>query len=195
MWSSGVGSRMCNHKGSSLGTVAAALGPTMTRSVEARTTCVRRACTRKEIYCLPAGVKARRVPGRRSAGPKSSIQPIGGPRGVRQSPIEHACLRQYPIEQDFRGSDAHECVQHPGATAHSWCELKAVKTVPYRFNTSRARAGARSRAHNTHFAELPGSVWRNFAPISSSDRKHYRASARTRGTAGSRRVGANIVRR
>ena len=35
---------------------------------------------------------------------------------------------------------------------------------------------------------------RNFAPISSSIRKHYRVSARTRGTARSRRVGANIVR-
>jgi hypothetical protein len=42
--------------------------------------------------------------------------------GVRQYPIEHACLRQYPIEQDFRGSYAHGCVQHPGATAHSCCD-------------------------------------------------------------------------
>jgi hypothetical protein len=36
---------------------------------------------------------------------------------------------------------------------------------------------------------------RNFAPISSSIRKRYRASARTRGTARSRRVGANLNRR
>ena len=133
--------RTCNHKGSSLGTVSASLGLTMARSVEARTACVRRACTRKEICCLPAGVQARRVPGRMPAGPKSSIQPIGGPRGGRQSPIEHAYLRQSPIEQDFRGRNAHECVQHPGATAHSWCDRKTLKTVPYQFNAVRARAG------------------------------------------------------
>ena len=145
MWSSGVGSRMCNHKGSSLGTVAAALGPTMTRSVEARTACVRRACTRKEICCLPAGLQARRVPGRTQAGPKSSVQPTGGPRGARQSPIEHACLRQSPIEQDLHGCNAHECVQHPGASAHSWCERKTLKTVPYRFNAVRWREGARNQ--------------------------------------------------
>jgi hypothetical protein len=120
MWSSGGSSRTCNHKGSSLGTVAAALGPTMSRSVEARTVCVRRACTRKEICCLPAGVQDRRVPGRMPTGPKRSIRPTGGPRGVRQSPIEHACLRQSPIEQDFHGIDVHECVQHPVATAYSW---------------------------------------------------------------------------
>ena len=42
MWPSGCGSRTCNHKGSSLGTVLVALGPTMARSVEARTACVRR---------------------------------------------------------------------------------------------------------------------------------------------------------
>jgi hypothetical protein len=54
----------------------------------------RRACTRKEICCLPAGVQARRVPGRMLAGPKNSIRPTGGPRGGRQSPIELACLRQ-----------------------------------------------------------------------------------------------------
>jgi len=96
---------------------------------------VSRSGTRKEICCLTAGVQARRIPGRMQAGPKSSIQPIDGPRGVRQC----------PIEQDFRGCNAHECIQHPGATAHSWCERKAVKTVPYRFNAARARAGARSR--------------------------------------------------
>jgi hypothetical protein len=140
-WPSGGVSRTCNHKGSNLGTVAVALGPTMTRSVEARTACVRRACTRKEICCLPAGVQARRVPGRMPAGPKSSIRPTGGPRVGRQSPIEHACLRQSPIEQAFHGRDAHECVQHPGATAHSWCERKTLKTVPYRFNTARSLAG------------------------------------------------------
>jgi hypothetical protein len=106
----------------------------------------RRACTLKEICCLPTGVQACRVPGRMQADPKSSIQPIGGPRGVRQYPIEHACLRQYPIEQDFRGRNAHECVQHPGATVHSWCERKALKTVPYRFKAARALAGARSRS-------------------------------------------------
>ena len=115
------GSRTCNHKGSNPGTVVAALGPTMARSVEARTACVRRACTLKEICCLSAGVQARRVPGRMPAGPKSSIQPIGGPRGGRQSPIEQA----------LHGRDAHECVQHPGATAHLWCERKTLKTVPY----------------------------------------------------------------
>jgi hypothetical protein len=60
-------------------------------------------------------------------------------------PYRARCLRQYPIEQDFRGRDAHGCVQHPDATAHSWCELKALKTVPYRFNTARARAGAGSQ--------------------------------------------------
>jgi hypothetical protein len=91
------------------------------------------------ICCLPAGVQDRRVPGRKPAGPNSSVQPIGGPRGVRQYPIEHACLRQYPIEQDFRGRDAHGCVR-----AHSCCELKTLKTVPYRFNAVRSLAG-RSR--------------------------------------------------
>ena len=90
---------------------------------------------------LSAGVQACRVPGWTPAGPKSSIQPIGGPRGGRQSPIELACLRQSPIEQALHGRDAHECVQHPGATAHSWCELKAVKTVPYRFNAAETRTG------------------------------------------------------
>jgi hypothetical protein len=50
MCPSGGGSRTWNHKGSNPGTVAAALGPTMARSVEARTACVRRACTRKEIW-------------------------------------------------------------------------------------------------------------------------------------------------
>ena len=83
MWPSSGGSRTCNHKGSNLGTVAAAVGPTMARSVETRTACVRRACTRKEICCLRAGVQARRVPGRMPAGPKSSIRPtgaLGGPR-------------------------------------------------------------------------------------------------------------------
>ena len=140
MWPSCGGSRTCNHKGSKV-TVAAALGPTMARSVEARTACVRRACTRKEICCLPAGLQARRVPGRTQTGPKSSVQPTGGPRGARQSPIEHACLRQSPIEQDLHGCNAHECVQHPGASAHSWCERKTLKTVPYRFNAAEARAG------------------------------------------------------
>ena len=83
----------------------------------------RRACTRKEICRLPAGVQARKVPGHQTlAGPESSVRPIGGPCGVRQSPIEHACLRQSPIEQDLHGRDAHECVQHPGASTHSWCE-------------------------------------------------------------------------
>ena len=43
MWPSGSGSRTGNHKGLKV-TVAAALGPTMARSVEARTACVRRAC-------------------------------------------------------------------------------------------------------------------------------------------------------
>ena len=123
MWPSGGGSRTCNHKGSNPGTVAAALGPTMARSVEARTASVRRACTRKEICRLPAGVQARKVPGHQTlAGPESSVRPIGGPCGVRQSPIEHACLRQSPIEQDLHGRDARGCVQHPGASAHSWCE-------------------------------------------------------------------------
>ena len=145
MWSSGGSSRTCNHKGSNLGTVAAALGPTMARSVEARTACVRRTCTRKEICCLPAGVQARRVPGRMQAGHKSSIRPTGVPRGGRQSPIKHVCLRQSPIEQAFHGRDAHECVQHSDASAHSWCERKTLKTVPYRFNAAEARAGARSR--------------------------------------------------
>jgi len=64
---------------------------------------------------------------------------------VRQSPIEHACLRQSPIEQDLHGRDAHECVQHPGASAHSWCERKTLKTVLYRFNAAEVRARARSR--------------------------------------------------
>ena len=44
MWPSGGGSRTCNHKGLKVTAVAAALGPTMARSVEARTACVRRAC-------------------------------------------------------------------------------------------------------------------------------------------------------
>jgi len=75
---------------------------------------------RKEICRLTAGVQARRVPGRVLTGPKSSIRPTGGPRVVRQYPIKYACLRQYPvIEQDFRGRDAHGCVQHPGDTAHA----------------------------------------------------------------------------
>ena len=64
---------------------------------------------------------------------------------MRQSPIEHVCLRQSSIEQDLHERDAHECVQHPGASAHSWCERKTLKTVPYRFNTAEARVGARSR--------------------------------------------------
>jgi hypothetical protein len=38
MWPSGGGSRTCNP-GSNLGTVAVALGPTMARSVKARTAC------------------------------------------------------------------------------------------------------------------------------------------------------------
>ena len=136
----GVSSHTCNHKGLKV-TVAAALGPTMARSVEARTACVRRSCTRKEICCLPAGVQGCRVPGRTQTGPKSSVQPTGGPRGARQSPIEHACLRQSPIEQDLHGCNAHECVQHPGASAHSWCERKTLKTVPYRFNAAETRTG------------------------------------------------------
>jgi hypothetical protein len=49
------------------------------------------------------------------------------------------------------------------------------------------RSSGGKQAHRT--------PWRNFAPISSSIRKHYRASARTSGTAGSRRVGVKIVRR
>ena len=144
MWPSGSGSRTGNHKGLKV-TVAAALGPTMARSVEARTECVRRACTWKEICCLPAGVQARRVPGWTQAGPKSSVQPIGGPRGVRQSPIEHACLRQSPIEQDLHGRDAHECVQHPGASEHSWCERKTLKTVPYQFTQPKRWRGEASK--------------------------------------------------
>ena len=103
MWPSGGGCRTCNHIGSNPGMVAAALGPTMARSGEARTADVSRACTRKEIRRLPAGVQARRVPGRVLAGPKNSIRPTGVPRGERQYPIKYACLRQYPIEQDFRG--------------------------------------------------------------------------------------------
>jgi hypothetical protein len=86
MWPSGSGSRTGNHKGLKV-TVAAALGPTMARSVEARTACVRRSCTRKEICCLPAGVQGCRVPGRTLAGPKSSVRPAGGPCDVRQSPM------------------------------------------------------------------------------------------------------------
>jgi hypothetical protein len=119
--SHGVCARTGDHEGLKI-TVMAALGPTRARSVEARTACVRRACTRKEICRLPAGVQARRVPGRTLAGPNSSVRPIGGPCGVRQSPIEHACLRQSPIEQDLHGRDARGCVQHPSASAHSWCE-------------------------------------------------------------------------
>jgi hypothetical protein len=122
MWTSGGGCRTCNHKGSNPGTVAAALGPTMARSGEGRTAGVRRACTRKEMCRLPAGVQAHRVPGRVLAGPKNSIRPTGGPRGVRQYPIKYACLRQYPIEEDFCGRDAHGCVQHPGSTAHACCD-------------------------------------------------------------------------
>ena len=122
MWPSGGGSRTGNHKVASFGTIATALVQTVARSVEGRTAGVRRACTRKEICRLPAGVQARRVPGRALAGPESSVRPIGGPRGVRQYPIKYACLRQYPIEQDFRGRDAHGCVQHPGATAHACCD-------------------------------------------------------------------------
>jgi len=116
-----LGSRTCSHKGSSCCT-AAAVVQTLTRSVEVETACVSLACTLKEICCLPAGVQVRRVPGRTQAGPKSSVQPIDVPRDVRQSPIEYACLRQSPIKQDFRGHDAHGCVQHPGATAHSCCD-------------------------------------------------------------------------
>ena len=139
MWPSGGGSRTCNHTGSNFGTVAAALVQTVARSArEEPQASGWRAHGRK---CLPAGVQARRVPGRMLAGPKNSIRPTGGPRGGRQSPIELACLRQSPIEQALHGRDAHECVQHPGATAHSWCERKTLKTVPYRFNAARARAG------------------------------------------------------
>ena len=94
----------------------------MARSVEARTR-MRQEGVYTEGNMLPAGVQARRVPGWMPAGPKSSIKPIGGPRGIRQYPIKHACLRQYPIEQDFRGRDA----------------------LPYRFNAARELAGARSR--------------------------------------------------
>ena len=65
MWPSGGGSRTCNP-GSNLGTVAVALGPTMARSVKARTACVRWVCNRKEICCLPAGVQGSTVPGVRS---------------------------------------------------------------------------------------------------------------------------------
>ena len=115
-------------------------GPS-SRSAKTQTRDVRRAGTWQKICRLPAGVQARRVPGRTLAGPKSSVRPIGGPCGVRQSPIEHACLRQSPIEQDLHGRDAHECVQHPGASAHSWCERKTLKTVPYQFNAAEARAG------------------------------------------------------
>ena len=125
MWPSGGGSRTCNHKGSAwleLRHGRGCLGPDGCEVCEGRTAGVRRACTRKEICRLPAGVQARRVPGRALAGPESSVRPIGGPRGVRQYPIKYACLRQYPIEQDFRGRDAHGCVQHPGATAHACCD-------------------------------------------------------------------------
>ena len=118
----GVCARTCNSEGSSFGTIATALGQAEAGSGEEKTAGVRRACTRKEICRLPAGVQARRVPDRSLAGPKSSARPIGGPRGVRQYPIKYACLRQYPIEQDFRGCDAHGCVQHPGATAHACCD-------------------------------------------------------------------------
>jgi hypothetical protein len=118
----GVCARTCNSKGSSFGTIATALVQAEAGSGEEGTAGVRRACTRKEICRLPAGVQARRFPGRALAGPESSGRPIGGPRGVRQYPIEYACLRQYPIEQDFRGRDAHGCVQHPGATAHACCD-------------------------------------------------------------------------
>ena len=61
--------------------------------------------------------------------------------------------------------------------------------------------GGKERGPQHAVCRSPGSgraqctPWRNFAPISSSTQKHCRASARTRGMVGSRRVGANIVQR
>ena len=70
---------------------------------------VRRPCTREKGGRQTAGVLARKVSGRTMTGRESCVQPLSGPR----------YLRQYPIEQDVRGRDAHVCVQHTRATAHS----------------------------------------------------------------------------
>ena len=122
------------QRGSNFGTVTGALVQTVARSArEEPQASGWRAHGRK---CLPAGVQARRVPGRMLACWSNGVFGTCGPRGGRQSPIELACLRQSPIEQALHGRDAHECVQHPGATAHSWCERKTLKTVPYRFNAA-----------------------------------------------------------
>jgi hypothetical protein len=95
--------------------VAGSLSQTLTRSGEVYTACVRGPRSTREKRCrLPARMPARRVPGRTTAGLDSCVRPEGGPR----------CLRQYPIEQGVRGRDAHVGVQHTGATAHSCCGLE-----------------------------------------------------------------------
>jgi hypothetical protein len=107
---------------------------------------VRRPCTREKGGRQPAGVLARKVSGRTMTGRESCVRPLSGPRH----------LRQYPIEQDVRGRDAHVCVQHTRATAHSVAGWRAVKTVSYRFNVPdrgrgrgelRRRRGALQRVH------------------------------------------------
>jgi hypothetical protein len=95
--------------------VAGSLSQTLTRAGEVYTARVRGPRSTREKRCrLPAGMPVRRVPGRTTAGLDSCVRPEGGPR----------CLRQYPIEQVVRGRDAHVGVQHAGATAHSCCGME-----------------------------------------------------------------------
>jgi hypothetical protein len=145
MWPSGGGCRTCNHKGSNPGTVAAALEPTMARSGEARTAGVRRACTRKEICRLPAGVQARRVPGRVLAGPKNSIRPTGGPRVVRQYPISSTPACDSTLSSKIFVVAMLMDVSSIQTQLRMRVATEKVKTVPYRFTGARALAGARSR--------------------------------------------------
>ena len=84
---------------------------------------------------------ARRVPGRTTAGLDSCVRPEGGPRCLRQYPIEQA-LRQYPIEQDVRGRDAHVGVQHTCATAHSCCGLEGGEDSNLSIQRSQNAGGA-----------------------------------------------------
>ena len=131
------------QRGSNFGTVAGALVQTVARSArEEPQASGWRAHGRK---CLPAGVQARRVPGRMLACWSNGVFGTCGPRGGRQSPIELACLRQSPIEQALHGRDAHECVQHPGATAHS-VRTENVEDSPLSIQRSQSAGWVRRRS-------------------------------------------------
>jgi hypothetical protein len=135
----GVQTRASSNESS---TVVGSLSQTQTRSGEEHTACVRGPRSTREKRCrLQAWVPARRVPGRTTAGLDSCVRPEGGPRCLRQYPIEQA-LRQYPIEQDVRGRDAHVGVQHTCATAHSCCGLEGSEDSNLSIQRSQNAGGA-----------------------------------------------------